>query len=71
MQDTFHVEDELLLQHHEDVGVIHHVGNKDQHTDIGSNFGGMQGFGSGAEVWKLAEMSAIFIIVEVMHEVQK
>jgi hypothetical protein len=49
MQDTFHVEDELLLQCHEDVGVIHHVGDEDQHTDIGGNFGGMYGSGSGVE----------------------
>jgi hypothetical protein len=49
MQDTFHVGDELLSQYHEDVGVIHHVGDEDQHTDIGGNFGGMHGSRSGAE----------------------
>jgi hypothetical protein len=49
MQDTFHVEDELLSQRHEDVGIIHHAGDEDQHIDIGGNFGGMHGFGSGAE----------------------
>ena len=49
MQDTFLVENELLLFQHEDVGIIHHVGDEDQHIDISSNFGGMHGFGSGAE----------------------
>jgi hypothetical protein len=49
MQHTFHVEDELLLQRHEDVGVMHHVGDEEQHTDIGGKFGGMHGSGSGAE----------------------
>jgi hypothetical protein len=48
MQDTSH-EDELLLQRHEDIGVIHHVGNEDQHTEIGGNFGSMHGSGSGTE----------------------
>jgi hypothetical protein len=49
MQDTVHVEDELLLQRLENIGVIHHVHNEDQHIGTGGNFGLMHGSGSGAE----------------------
>ena len=49
IQDTFNVEGELLLQRHEDVGVIHHVSDEDQYTNIGGTFGGMHVSRSGAE----------------------
>jgi hypothetical protein len=49
MQDTVHVEDELLLQHLKDIGVIHHVREEDQHTGTGGNFGRMHGSGSSTE----------------------
>jgi hypothetical protein len=49
IQDTVHVEDELLPQRLEDVGVIHHVREEDQHTSTGGNFGCMHGSRSGIE----------------------
>jgi hypothetical protein len=49
MQDTIYVEDELLPQRPEDVSVIHHVHDEDQHIGSSSNFGRMHSFGSGAE----------------------
>jgi hypothetical protein len=49
MQDTVHVEDELLSQRLEDVGVIHHVCNEDQHTSTAGNFGRMHGSRSGTK----------------------
>ena len=55
MQDTFDVEDELLSQHYEDVGVIYHVGDEDQHIDIGSNFGSMHSSGSCVEDMEVGE----------------
>ena len=39
MQDTFYIEDELLLKFCEDVGDIHHGGNEEQHTNIGGDIG--------------------------------
>jgi hypothetical protein len=49
MQDTVHVEDELLPQRPEDVGVIHHVRDENQHIGIGGNFVHMHSSRSGAE----------------------
>jgi hypothetical protein len=49
MQDTVHVEDELLSQHPKDVGVIHHVRDEDQHAGTVRNFGRMHGSRSGTE----------------------
>jgi hypothetical protein len=49
MQNKVHVKDELLLQRLEDVGVIHHVREEDQHTGTASNFGRFHGSGGGTE----------------------
>ena len=49
MQDIVHVEEELLSQRPEDVGVIHHVRHEDQHTGTVRNFGHMHGSRSGTK----------------------